>query len=119
MADPIRLYLDEDAMQSRLIRALSARQVDVVTAFEAGLIGFPDEDHLVYALAQSRVLFSFNRGDFARLHKLYLKNDRHHAGIIVSDQLQVGMIVRRLLKLLNTRSGTEMQDWLEYLSNWR
>jgi hypothetical protein len=72
MADPIQLYFDEDAMRVSLVRALRARQVDVTTAFEAELIGHSDEENLEHAISQNRVLFSFNRGDFARLHKAYL-----------------------------------------------
>jgi hypothetical protein len=73
----------------------------------------------VYATSLNRTLFTFNTRDFVKLHTEYLSTERHHAGIIVSDQLQVGVIVRRLLKLLNTRFAEEMQDHLEYLSNWR
>ena len=119
MAEPIRLYLDEDAMRASLVRALRARQVDVTTPLEAELMEQPDEIHLAYATAQGRVLFSFNRGDFAQLHKTYLVSNRHHAGIIVSDQLETGIVVRRLLKLLHVHSAEEMRDQLEYLNNWR
>jgi hypothetical protein len=48
-----------------------------------------------------------------------MSTGRRHGGIIVSDQVQVGVIVRRLLKLLSVRSATDMQDRLEFLSNWR
>ncbi len=64
-------------------------------------------------------MFTFNARDFVRLHTEYLSTGRPHAGIIVSNQVQIGVIVRRLLKLLDVRSAPEMQDWLEYLSNWR
>jgi hypothetical protein len=119
MVEPIRLYLDEDAMRTSIIRALQARYFDVATALEAQLLSRPDEDHLAYATVQGRVLFSFNRGDFAQLHKAYLASGRHHSGIIVSDQLETDVIVRRLFKLLDVRSATDMRDRLEYLSNWR
>ncbi|HEV7396820.1 MAG TPA: hypothetical protein VGN86_09955 [Pyrinomonadaceae bacterium] len=39
----IRLYLDEDAMDSDLVRALRLRGVDVMTALDAGLTLFHDE----------------------------------------------------------------------------
>lgn len=119
MPSAIKLYLDEDAMRASLVRALRARGVDVATAQEANLIGRDDEANLAYATAQGRVVFSFNRGDFDRIHRAYLANNRHHTGIVVSAQLATGVIVRRLLKLLNTRSAEQMHDWLEYLSNWR
>ena len=47
MIDPIRLYLDEDSMRTGIVRALRARQVDVITAQDADLLGrHPDEKHL-------------------------------------------------------------------------
>jgi hypothetical protein len=119
MAGQIRLYFDEDAMRSAIIQALRSRNVDVITARDASLTSRPDEDHLAYASAQSRVLFTFNRGHFARLHLELLANNSHHAGIVVSDQLETGVIVRRLLRLLNNRSADEMCDAFEFLSNWR
>jgi hypothetical protein len=70
MADTIRLYLDEDAQQSSLIRALRARQVDVQTAQEAGLVGVPDEVQLAHAAEEKRVILTFNRGDFVKLHSV-------------------------------------------------
>ncbi|MDY0018759.1 MAG: DUF5615 family PIN-like protein [Anaerolineae bacterium] len=115
----IQLYLDEDAQRASIIRALRARQVDVITAAEAGLLGCSDEAQLVYASEQQRTIFTFNRGDFVQLHSAWLVAERHHAGIVVSDQLETGVIVRRLLKLLAAHSAHEMCDRLEYLSTWR
>ena len=119
MPDPIKLYLDEDTISRALIKALHSRNVDVLTAKEAALIQAPDQVHLDYATSLNRTVFTFNTRDFAKLHTTYLASSRHHAGIIVSDQLETGVIVRRLLKLLNARSTEAMQDWLEYLSSWR
>jgi hypothetical protein len=117
--DLIKLYLDEDTISRALIKALRSRNADVVTAKEADLIQVDDRDHLEYATSLNRVVFTFNARDFVRLHTEYMSTGRHHGGIIVSDQAQVGVIVRRLLKLLNIRSATDMQDRLEFLSNWR
>ena len=120
MTDSIRLYLDEDSMRTGIVRALRARQVDVITAQDADLLGrHPDEKHLAYATEQGRVVFTFNRRDFARLHTVYLGSDRHHAGIVLSDQLLTGVIVRRLFNLLAALSAADMRDRLEYLGNWR
>ena len=56
----IRLYLDEDSMDRALVRALRAREVDVLTAVEVGLIATPDSQHLSYASDKDRVLFTYN-----------------------------------------------------------
>jgi hypothetical protein len=119
MVDPIHLYLDEDAQRTSLIRALRARQVDVLTANESELAGVSDADQLAFAASQNRVIFTFNRGDFLRLHTECLRDGRHHAGIIVSDQLEIGVVIRRLLKLLDGRSAGQMHDRVEFLGNWR
>ena len=119
MSHPIRLYLDEDTINHALVTALRSRNIDTLTTQEAGRMGVSDQEQLTYATGLNRTIFTFNTRDFVQLHIDYLTNDRHHTGIIVSDQLHIGVIVRRLLKLLNARSATEMHDWLEYLSNWR
>jgi hypothetical protein len=52
VAEPIRLYLDEDAISRALIRALRARAVDALTAQEAKQIGVSDDDQLAHATAE-------------------------------------------------------------------
>jgi hypothetical protein len=115
----VKLYLDEDTINRALIKALRSRNVDVLTAREADLVRVADRRHLEHATSLGRAVFTFNARDFARMHTEYLATGRHHAGIIISAQLPVGVILRRLLRLLNARSDAEMRDWLEYLSNWR
>jgi hypothetical protein len=118
MSERIKLYLDEDAQSSDLIQALRARQIDVVTVSDIDLLGQADDVHLQYATEQGRVIFTFNRGDFFRLHTEWLRSDRHHSGIIVSDQVRTGVVMRRLLRLIDEKSASDMLDWLEFLSNW-
>ena len=116
----IGLYLDEDSMRSAVVRALRARRVDVLTALEAGMIERSDEEHLEYAAKEGRVLYSFNVKDFYRLHQEYLARGRSHAGIILARQqhYSVGKEIRRLLKLVATRSVEEMRNRVEFLSAW-
>ena len=116
----IRLYIDEDSMDRALVRALRARGVDVTTALEEEMIERGDAEHLEYATAQGRVLYSFNREDFYRLHTTYLAQGKAHAGIILARQqhYSVGEQMRRLLKLIATKSADEMENWVEFLSAW-
>ncbi|MBI1294213.1 hypothetical protein GC175_04555 [bacterium] len=118
MSDRIKLYVDEDAQRTDLVQALRARQIDVVTVSEANLIGQTDSVQLQYATEQRRVIFSFNRGDFFHLHREWLLADRPHAGIIISDQVGTGTVMRRLLRLIEAKSAGDMRNWLEFLSNW-
>jgi hypothetical protein len=116
----IQLYIDEDSMDRALVRALQARGVDVTTALVEGMIERLDIDHLEYAIQQGRVLFSFNIGDFYQLHTEYLAQGKHHTGIVLCPQQRypVGEQMRRLLKLIATKSAEEMKDTVEFLSAW-
>lgn len=116
----IRLYLDEDAMDGDLVRALRLRGADVQTALEAGLINHPDDEHLAYAARQERALYSFNVVDFMTLHTVYMAEGKHHAGIILAQQQRyhVGEQMRRLLKLTGTKSAENLHDNIEFLSAW-
>jgi hypothetical protein len=116
----IRLYFDEDSMDHELVVALRGRGVDVLTTLEAGMLSRSDEEHLEFATAQSRVLYSFNIADFCRLHSAWLSRGRSHAGLILGQQQQltIGEQMRRLLKLVASRSAEEMIDRAEFLSSW-
>lgn len=116
----LRLYIDEDAMDRDLVRALRARGVDVLTAIEAGLIEQPDETHLEYATAQGRILYGFNVSDYYRLHTEFLRQGRTHAGIVLARQQQysVGEQMRRLLRLLASVPVEEMKDRVEFITAW-
>ena len=116
----IRLDLDEDAMDGDLAQALRIRGMDVQTALEAGLINMPDDKQLAYATSHERVLYSFNVADFMALHIAYMIEGTHHAGIILAQQQRynIGEQMRRLLKLVGTKSAEKMRDNIEFLSAW-
>ena len=116
----IALYLDEDSQDTRLIRALRGRGVDVTSASEVGRNGYSDEEQLDWATKEGRVLFSFNTQDFFRLHTLYLTQAKSHAGLIlaVQQEYSIGEQMRRLLKLISTRSAEEMRGRVEFLGAW-
>lgn len=79
-----------------------------------------DADHLAYAAAQGRALYSFNRGDFLRLHALYLQEGRTHCGILLPRQqhYSVGEQMGRVLQLMAVRRPEDMQNQVEFLSAW-
>lgn len=116
----LRLYFDEDAMDDALVGALRVRGVDVLTAFEAGMIERPDEEHLDYATGQGRVLYTFNVADFCRIHVEYQSSSRPHAGIVLGRQKQysIGEQMRRLIKIIAARSPEQMTNHFEFLSAW-
>jgi hypothetical protein len=52
----IKIYIDEDAMESDLVGALRSRGVTVIAALDAGLIGKSDEEQLAFATERGCVL---------------------------------------------------------------
>lgn len=82
----IRLYLDEDALQNALLRALQSSSVDVMTVADAERLSFSDEEQLIWAAQQQRIIYSFNMGDFHQLHGVFLSKGWSHSGIILLPQ---------------------------------
>lgn len=116
----IRIYFDEDASRHSLVREMRSRGADVTSALDAGMAGRSDEQQLTWAATNGRALYSFNRGDFCRLHTVWLREGRSHSGIILSRQdLSLGEQMRRLLRLTSRLTREEMQDRIEFLSRWR
>ncbi|MGE0130286.1 MAG: DUF5615 family PIN-like protein [Blastocatellales bacterium] len=116
----VSLYLNEDAQDTDMIHPLRLHGVDVIKAWAVGMRRREDEEHLLFATAQGRVLFGFNSGDYQRLHTEFLTQGRSHAGIILSKQqhYSVGEQMRRLLKLIAMKSVEEMIDRIEFLNDW-
>lgn len=109
------MYCDED-VHAAVAAGLRRRGFDVVTTVEAGRSGTSDERQLELAASEGRVLVTFNRGDFARLHAGYLRQGRPHAGIVVSRQAEAGAVVRALAKLLGSKDASELDDTLFWLA---
>jgi predicted nucleic acid-binding protein len=113
----IRLLIDEDSMDHRFVRALRARGVDVTTVGEIQTTSFSDDAQLLLATQHQRALYTFNVGDFCQLHRICMAEGRTHAGIIISLQdYSIGEQMRRVLKLMATKSAAEMVGQLVFLS---
>ena len=114
----IKLYMDEDAMARSLVRGLKARGVDVTTVLDVNKEGQSDVAQLEFAANQKLVLYSFNVGDFCRLHSEWMEQGKSHWGIIVvsRQRYSIGEQLRRLLKLISLKSAEDMRNNLEFLS---
>jgi hypothetical protein len=114
----IHLYFDEDALQSALVSALKNSRVDVVTVADMARFSFSDEEQLIWAKEQSRVVYSFNMGDFQNLHHVFLAKGIEHSGIILAPQQRysIGEQLRGLLKLVSQKSAEDMVNQLIFLS---
>ncbi len=104
------VYLDECV--DRLVEeALRERGFDVLTALEVGRGEDSDEAQLAFATSLGRVLLSYNRADFRRLHATYLRTGCEHGGIILIPQAPP--IGRRQLR------AALLLDWLGTLHDHR
>jgi Domain of unknown function (DUF5615) len=77
------LYTNEN-FRRKIVIALRELGHGVLTFFEAGNanLGISDEDVLIFAHAEKRIVLTFNRKDFIRIHN---KNPTH-SGIIVCTE---------------------------------
>jgi hypothetical protein len=116
----IKIYIDEDAMDSDLVAALRSRGVTVITALDAGLVEKSDEEQLAFAAEHGCVLYTFNVSDFYRLHKVWVCAGREHGGMILAPQqrFSVGEQLRRILRLRAATTPVRMRNQVEFLSNW-
>ena len=117
----VRLYFDRHIM-TRLAVDLRGRGYEVLTTEEAENDTASDEEQLAFATAENRAILTFNIRDFAPLHAAWQAAARHHAGIIVSQQLgsrEYGVLLQRTLRLLNQLTAEEMRDNLVHLEQFK
>jgi predicted nuclease of predicted toxin-antitoxin system len=106
----------------RLATDLRGRGFDVVRTEEAGNDTASDEEQLAFAAANGRAIVTFNVRDFAPLHEKWQTSGQPHAGIIVSQQLgsrNYGLLLRRLLRLLNHFTAAEMLNNFVHLEQFK
>jgi predicted nuclease of predicted toxin-antitoxin system len=112
----LKLYFDENVPEA-IAAAVRLRGYDVITVRDAERKAASDLDQLRYASLQKRVLFTFNVADFAKLHDEFMATGRHHSGILLSKQLPVRIVVKRLLKLLSRLPVDEIENNIFWLND--
>jgi len=105
----VALYTDAD-VTPKLARLLRERKFDAVSAYEVGNAESEDSEHLAYAASQGRAILTYNIKDYPPLLDEYWWADRQHHGIIVSEQLPIGELLRRVLRFLNAVTADEMRN---------
>ena len=110
----IRFFTDEDVYGAIAV-ALRRVRIDACSTPEVGRRGQSDQSQLEWAMAEGRVFFTFNVAHFGEIHANWLRQGRHHAGIVVSKQGPIGDIVQRLLHLAGKLDAAAMRDRLEFL----
>jgi hypothetical protein len=105
----VKLYTDAD-VHGKLARLVRQHGFDAVSAYEVGNGGLDDPEQLAYAVSQRRAIVTCNIRHFAPLFDAYWQAGQEHYGIIVSAQLPIGEMLRRVLLLLNSVSADEMRN---------
>ncbi len=106
-----RVYLDED-VSVLLATLLRARNINVLTARDADMLGASDDAHLKFASRANRILLTHNRIDFELLFSRYVEQSISQAGIIVlSRKRDVYLTSHRLIKFLASHPTAENQLW--------
>jgi hypothetical protein len=110
-----RLYFDEDA-DARLAEALRRRGYDVETTVAAGQLEASDEEQLVHAASQQRVLVTHNIKHFPGVHAVWIEAGKVHWGIVILiGHSAIGSWLRRMETLLDRFSAEELKDRLLFL----
>lgn len=114
------LYFDEDSMNEGLVEFLRTRGITVIIASDAGMRKRGDDEQLAYAGKHNYVLCTSNIKHFTQLHTRWLNQGKWHSGMILIPQQQysIGETGRRILRIMRNRSAEEMENNLEFLSNW-
>lgn len=114
----IKLFLDEHVWQG-LTGALRELGYDALHVCDADRAGMDDDEQLAFAAEQGRVVLTYNIKHFAPLAQVWYEAGRDHAGIILSEQLEPGELLRRVKKLLATVSAEEMSNAVRFLQEFK
>ncbi|HLC16282.1 MAG TPA: DUF5615 family PIN-like protein [Thermodesulfovibrionia bacterium] len=69
-----------------------------------------DHAQIEYAISQMRAMFTFNRGDFVKLHIEYIQSGKNHFGIILSKQISLSDTIMRLNVFLEKYTSEEIKN---------
>jgi len=113
-----RLLLDEHVWVN-LATILRNKGFDVIHTIEVNLNGRSDSDVLTFASKEKRALLTYNAKDFAILAKEWSKLDKEHSGIIISNQLPQGELLRLTEKLLKRLPAGELENTVRFLQDYK
>lgn len=108
------LLCDED-VRVLLAEVLRQRGYDAVHVSEQGRGGMTDLEQLEYAVEERRAILTHHIRDFVILQRRLGEESRSHFGIIVSDQLPFGELLRRTLRCLSRFTVDDLCNRLVWL----
>jgi hypothetical protein len=113
-----RLHLDADVSYQALQKALQARGHDVTRTPAPWMpLNASDQEELLGATAQGRVILTFNISDFVRLSQDY----PHHGGIILAHQREwtLAALIKAIDRLLTDTAAEDWPGQTRWLNDWR
>ncbi len=113
-----RLYLDEH-LSPRIAAQLRKYGFDAVALHERKMLSEDDREQLAMAVSERRAIVTCNFGDYVSLGEEYDATSRQHWGIILTTEEPTGILIKRLLKLLNSFSADELKDQVRWLNEFR
>ena len=108
----VTLYVDAD-ITPKLARTLRSQGYDAVSAHEVGNAEATDEEQMAFGVAQGRTLLTCNAQDFTPIFEDYWFAGKDHSGVVVSEQLELGEMLRRVMAFLDSVTADEMRN------NWK
>jgi predicted nuclease of predicted toxin-antitoxin system len=118
LPDSPRLHLNEH-LSPRLVAALRRYGFDVTSSQESGMLSEPDDNQLAHAVSEQRAILTFDIADFALLHDEYMATGKEHWGIIFSTREPIGVLLHRLVRLLNSVSAKELKNQARWLNEFK
>lgn len=114
---PLRLLLDEHIWKG-LTKVLKDRGYDALSIVDINRSA-DDEPILELAAAQGRAVLTFNVKHFGPLAFIWYERGKNHAGIILSEEIPQGELVRRTIRFLEAVTAEEMENSVRRLEDFK
>jgi len=117
----VKLFSDEDFYIGKFAHDIRYLGYDVVDVLDEGLLGYPDDALLEFAINEKRAFLTFNRRHFVRIHKQYMEIGKEHWGIIYSRRghLSYDEVKKRVRKLLESCTAEDLHNQLINLNKFK
>jgi hypothetical protein len=106
-------FLADENFDYVIVRGLCLQQphVDILTAPQAGILGFPDPAVLAFAAEQDRILLSHDKRTMPYHFAMFLAGGNQSPGVmLVSRKVTIGQAIEALLLVWEASSHEEWRN---------
>ena len=109
-----RFQADED-LDGRIVRGLrrAAPEIDIWTAFDAGLVGLKDPDILQISAESGRILVSQDRRTMPAHFARFVIGSRSPGVIVLREAIPIATAIEELMLIWN---ASEAEEWINRLA---